>query len=37
MDYVNFEILLVDDGSKDRTLEIIRDLAKKKNYSSNST
>lgn len=32
MDYVNFEILLVDDGSKDRTLEIIRDLAKKKNY-----
>lgn len=27
MDYVEFELLFVDDGSKDRTLEIIKELA----------
>ncbi len=32
MDYVDFEILLVDDGSKDRTLEILRRLGKEKSY-----
>lgn len=29
MDYVDFEYLFVNDGSKDKTLEIIKDLAKK--------
>lgn len=28
MDYVNFEFLFVDDGSKDKTLNIIKDLSK---------
>ena len=27
MDYVNFEFLFVDDGSKDNTLKIVKDLA----------
>lgn len=29
MDYVDFEIILVNDGSKDKTLEEMKDLAKK--------
>ncbi len=29
MDYVNFEYIFVNDGSKDKTLDILRDLAKK--------
>lgn len=32
MDYVNFEIILVDDGSKDKTLEIIREISQEKKY-----
>lgn len=28
MDYVNFEFLFVDDGSKDNTLKIVKDLSK---------
>ena len=26
----NFEVILIDDGSKDKTLEILRDLSKEK-------
>lgn len=29
MDYVDFEIIFVNDGSKDKSLEITRTLAKK--------
>ena len=29
MDYVDFEIIFVNDGSKDKSLEIMRDLSKK--------
>ena len=29
MDYVNFEYIFVNDGSKDKTLDILRELAKK--------
>ena len=33
MDNVNFELLFVDDGSKDKTLSIIKELAKKENVT----
>lgn len=29
MDYVDFEYIFVNDGSKDKTLDILRDFAKK--------
>lgn len=32
MDYVEFELLFVNDGSKDKTLEILRELSKNNKY-----